>query len=89
MISEHDKEKIMELAQKYHVKRILVFGSSTDPTKEARDIDLAVEGIADSAFFKFYGELIFALNKPVDLVDLKPRSRFKDIILSEGIALYG
>ena len=88
MISEKDKKTILELAKKYKVKRIILFGSASKD-KISRDIDLAVEGIPDKLFFKFYSELIFSLSKPVDLVDLSKKSKFSEIITSEGIQLYG
>lgn len=89
MISEKDKIKILEIAKIFNPSRVLLFGSSIDPLKEGSDIDIAVEGIPDSLFFKFYAELIFNLSKPVDLIDLKQNSRFIKIILSEGLLLYG
>lgn len=90
MISKQDKQKIIDLAKKYDVAKILLFGSSIDSqNEEAHDIDLGVEGIIDSKFFKFYGELIFSLSKPVDLIDLKRKSLFNDIVKSEGLILYG
>ncbi len=89
MITEQDKITILKIAKKYNVSRVLIFGSSIDPNIESHDIDLAVEGIQDSLFFKFYGELIFSLSKPVDLVDLKRKSRFNDIVKSEGVLVYG
>lgn len=89
MISEKDKLKIIEIADKYKVSRVLLFGSSLDSVKRAKDIDLAVEGIADSKFFKFYSELIFGLSKPVDLIDIKRESRLRDLILRDGTLLYG
>lgn len=87
MISSRDKSKILELARKYGIEKILLFGSSLDNRDDSNDIDLAVDGIQDSLFFKFYGELIFALSKPVDLVDLKKKSKFNELIRAEGIVL--
>lgn len=89
MISIQDKQHIIEIAQKYRASRIFLFGSAADPHRTPNDIDLAVEGLPDNLFFKFWGELIFALSKPVDLIDLKRASRFTEIIRSEGIILYG
>jgi hypothetical protein len=40
-------------------------------------------------FFAFYGELLFSLSKPVDLVDLDVKSAFTSIIQAEGLLLYG
>ena len=79
----------MELARRYNVGRILLFGSSTDPNRYSDDIDLAVEGIVPEQFFSFYGELIFALSKPVDLIDLSNDTTFNKLIYRDGIRLYG
>ena len=88
MISEKDKKNILKLSEKYKAKKVFLFGSGST-LKESHDIDLAVEGIPNTVFFKFYSELIFSLSKPVDLVDLSKKSRFNDLILSEGTLLYG
>jgi len=89
MISDKDKKAIFELARKYNVKRIILFGSGSRETGTNRDIDLAVEGIPDNLFFKFYSELIFNLSQPVDLIDLNRPSKFTEILSSEGVLLYG
>lgn len=89
MISESDKKIIQEFSAKYHVKRVLLFGSCLDDTREARDIDLAVEGINPREFFKYYGDLLMALSKPVDLVDLSEESKFICLVKEEGVSIYG
>lgn len=89
MISDEDKYRLLEIAKKYEVSKIYLFGSNLNPESEANDIDLGVEGISDSQFFKFYGDLIFALSKPVDLIDLKKKSLLNKLVKSEGIILYG
>ena len=89
MISNEDKIKLFEIAKRYSVEKLYLFGSNLDTSREANDIDLAVEGIADNVFFKFYGELIFSLSKPVDLIDLKKKSLLNDMVRSEGILIYG
>ena len=89
MITEKDKDTIEAISRKYHAKRVLLFGSSIDPAKESRDIDIAVEGVAPREFFKYYGDLLLKLSKPVDLVDLSESSKFVQLILQEGVLLYG
>ena len=89
MISDKDKKAIIDLAKKYKIRQLLLFGSSIDSNREANDIDLAVEGLPEDQFFKFYSELIFSLSKPVDLVDIGKKSRFKAMIMEESISLYG
>lgn len=89
MISEKDKKIIQGLSEKYHVKKVLLFGSSADPFKEGRDIDLAVAGIDPREFFKYYGDLMLNLSKPVDLIDLSDESKFTALVKEEGVPIYG
>ena len=88
MITDADKTIIEQLARKYHAKRVVLFGSSLSPTHEYRDIDIAVDGIEEKDFYAFYGELLCALSKPVDIIDLSKKTRFVQIILREGISIY-
>ncbi len=89
MITESDKIEVQRIAQKYNVGKVYLFGSHLDSKRESYDIDLAVDGIAGSDFFKFYAELIFKLSKPVDVIDLKKKSLLNDMVKREGIILYG
>ena len=88
MISPKEKLIISLIAGRYRVKRVLLFGSSLGK-KKARDIDLAVEGIRPQDFFKFYGDLLFSLPKPVDLINLSQNSKFTRLVRQEGLAIYG
>jgi predicted nucleotidyltransferase len=88
MISESEKALIIQCAEKYHVSSVYLFGSALEPV-ESNDIDLGVKGLRPDLFFKFYGELIMQLPKPVDLVDLSEESAVADIIEEEGIRIYG
>jgi predicted nucleotidyltransferase len=89
MITEKDKNAISLLARQYGVHKVLLFGSGTEGRKEARDIDLGVIGIEPRRFFEFYGDLMFSLSKPVDLIDLSKDTKFNAIIKREGIPIYG
>ena len=75
MITESEKRTIMEISERYAVKRVLLFGSSLISGKESRDIDLAVEGISPRDFFRYYGDLILGLSRPVDVIDLSGLSK--------------
>lgn len=88
MISENDKKTIHDIARKYHESWVVLFGSSLSETTESSDIDIAVEGIADKDFFAFYGELLFALSKPVDVVDLSKKTRFIEPVLKKDVPPY-
>ncbi|MCK5215632.1 MAG: hypothetical protein KAR05_09795 [Candidatus Omnitrophica bacterium] len=89
MINARDKKIIQEVSKEYKVNRVLLFGSSLDPEKESHDIDIAVEGIAPQNFFKYYGDLMLKLSKPVDVIDLSGTSKFIKLIQQEGVLLYG
>jgi len=89
MISDEDKIALLRIAKKYKISKLYLFGSNLESEREANDIDVAVEGIPESEYFKFYGDLIFSLSKPVDLIDLRKKTLFTDLIKSEGILLYG
>lgn len=89
MITEKDKKTIEEVSKKYSAKRVLLFGSSIDADRESRDIDIAVEGISPKDFFRYYGDLLFALSKPVDVIDLSGNSKFINLVKQDGVLLYG
>lgn len=88
MITSKEKSIISRIAGRYRVKRIFLFGSSLNK-KQGRDIDLAVEGVPSKDFFKFYGDLLFSLPKPVDLIDLSKDSKFTRLVRQEGFPIYG
>jgi len=79
----------VNIARRYDVRTVLLFGSGADPKTETNDIDLAVEGIVPEKFFSFYGDLLFGLSKPVDLIDLSNNTKFNRLVYREGIRLYG
>ena len=89
MISEADKSGIARVAERYGAERVLLFGSGAEPSAPARDIDLGVEGVPAERFFAFYGDLMFAVSKPVDLVDLGADTSFNRLVRRDGVAIYG
>ncbi|HDP34022.1 MAG TPA: hypothetical protein ENN29_02810 [Candidatus Hydrogenedentes bacterium] len=88
MPDESDIKIIRDLSKNYHVKRVFLFGSNLARDTEARDIDLAVEGVAPETFFDYYGDLMMQLSKPVDLVDISAATKFNKLILREGAPVY-
>jgi predicted nucleotidyltransferase len=55
--------------------RLILFGSVLERPDEARDIDLACDGIPGWEIFRLAPELERALETPVDLIPLSPPSR--------------
>ncbi|MBI4825953.1 MAG: nucleotidyltransferase domain-containing protein [Nitrospirae bacterium] len=89
MITEADKNIILQCAKKINVASVFLFGSSVDNDKEANDIDIAVKGIEPRLFFKFYAELFKRLSKPVDLIDLSKKTLFNNLVEETGVKIYG
>lgn len=89
MITEKDKDMILQCAEKYNVSSIILFGSSIRKDREFIDIDIGVKGIEPRLFFKFYAELFKSLSKPVDLIDLSEKSLFNDLVEENGVKIYG
>lgn len=89
MVSQTDIEIIKQLSSKYSVKKVVLFGSSLNSQRKGRDIDLAVEGVPPEDYYRYCGELMMALTKPVDIVDLSVPCKFVDMVLKEGVVLYG
>ena len=88
MLSESDRKAVIACARRYRASSVFVFGSSVH-SKKANDIDLGVKGIPSRLFFRFYGDLIASLSKPVDLVDLSHKSLFNEFVEEEGVKIYG
>ena len=89
MLSEIDKQIIVEAARKYNVSAVYLFGSSLTEGEAARDIDLGVLGVPPGLFFDFYAELMKGLPKPVDLIDLTKPTLFNKLVLQDGMKIYG
>jgi len=88
VLSDFDREVIETLARKYGAKRVILFGSSFLAEDVANDLDLGVSGISAASYFAFCGELMFAADKPVDVVDLDKDSKFTRLIIKEGVSIY-
>jgi predicted nucleotidyltransferase len=90
MLTEKTTAILRAKAEKYNVKRLLLFGSCLHkPEAEAGDIDLAVEMERDD-FWAFYRDIFFAddIGKSVDLVDLSGFVTILPIILEDNVVIY-
>ena len=89
MISETDKTIIRECAENYQAAAVYLFGSALRADTEPHDLDVGVKGLKPDVFFRFYGELMKRLSKPVDVVDLSEDSPFGEMVEKEGVHIYG
>lgn len=89
MLTKEEILIISECAKKHNVSEVFLFGSALETDTGYRDIDIAIKGIESKKFFKFYGDLIKKLDKPVDVIDLAKQTTFNEMIEGEGIRIYG
>ncbi|MCA9945462.1 MAG: nucleotidyltransferase domain-containing protein [Anaerolineales bacterium] len=86
-ISQEKINRITEIAKSYGVTRLILFGSAATNPTQAKDIDLACDGVSDWDFYKLGAKLEEELDTPLDLVSLTPPNRFTRLIEKQGIIL--
>lgn len=84
MLDIRDRKLVVDLAAKYALKGVFLFGSAAEAETGYRDIDLAVEGVRPEDFFRLHGDLLSHLSHPVDLIDLDEPSPFTRFLRAEG-----
>lgn len=82
------KEIIIKYAKKYNLKKVLLFGSSAH-NDNYYDIDIGISGINQKDFFNLYGDLLMALPKRIDVINLDKDNKVNRIIEQEGVGIYG
>ncbi|WP_347274633.1 DNA polymerase III subunit beta [Candidatus Kuenenia sp.] len=83
-ITQSQIEKIVSLAKSYGATRLILFGSIIETPTQARDIDIACDGVAGWKLYELAARLEEELRAPLDLVPLSPPSRFTKHIESKG-----
>jgi len=78
---------IKELARAYGATRPIIFGSALETSSDARDIDLACDGVPGWKLYELGARLEEELHKPLDLIPLSPPTRFTRLIEPKGRAL--
>jgi len=86
-LKEEYCERIREVAKGYGATRLILFGSSVDDPDEARDIDLACDGVPGWRLYEFAARLEEELHAPLDVVPLSPPTRFTHLIEKRGRVL--
>ena len=89
MITESDKNILIDCDKKFGVSALYLFGSSTTNEMSPQDIDVGVKGVPPEKFFSFYAQLLRRLSIPVDVVDMTKPSMFVGIIEETGMRIYG
>jgi predicted nucleotidyltransferase len=80
-------DRIVSLAKRYGATKLILFGSAATGPSEARDVDLACDGIPGWKLFEFAARLENELEAPFDVVPLTPPSDFTRRIEKTGKVL--
>ncbi len=83
-----DLQKAIGLAKAYGATRLILFGSALETPAQARDLDLACDGVAGWKLYELAARMEDELGILVDLVPLTPPSRFTRRIETQGRVLY-
>jgi predicted nucleotidyltransferase len=77
-------ERVVALAKTFGATRLILFGSALENPDQARDLDLACEGVLGWKLFELGARLEQELRTSVDLVPLDPPTRFTRLIEAQG-----
>jgi predicted nucleotidyltransferase len=81
-------DKIIRLAKAYGATQLILFGSAAEKPSEARDIDLACDGVSGWKLYELAAKLEDELGTSLDIVALTPPSKFTEYIKTKGKVLY-
>ncbi len=79
-----DIKKIVSIAKSFGATRVILFGSAAERPNEARDLDLAFDGVPGWKLFELGSRLEEELRVPLDIVSLDPPTRFTRLIETKG-----
>jgi predicted nucleotidyltransferase len=83
-INKAQIERVVSLAKSYGATRIILFGSAVGNLEEAKDLDLALDGISGWKLYELGARLEEELNVSMDIVPLSPPTHFTRLIESKG-----
>jgi predicted nucleotidyltransferase len=83
-IEQAQIDQAIALARAYGATRLILFGRAATAPEEARDLDLACDGVAGWRLFELGARLEEELRVSLDLVPLSPPTRFTRLIESRG-----
>jgi predicted nucleotidyltransferase len=86
-IRQEQYERIKELAKAYGATRLILFGSAANNPDEARDIDLACDGVPGWKLYELAARLEEELHAPLDVVPLTPPTPFTRLVEKRGRVL--
>jgi predicted nucleotidyltransferase len=88
MISQDQIDRCIEVAKRYGVRKLVLFGSAANDPVHARDIDLICEGIKGVDFLMMGAEMENETGVMVDTVPADAPSAFIEYNMPKGRILY-
>ena len=86
-IAQEQINRAVDIAHDFGVERLILFGSAATNPKEARDLDLACDGVSGWALYALGARLEEELQIPLDLIPLSPPTRLTRRIEQQGKVL--
>lgn len=86
-ISEAQIKRAADVAKAYGATRLILFGSAAENPAEARDLDLACDGVPGWKLYELGGRLEEELHAVVDVVPLTPSTPFTRLVERRGRVL--
>jgi predicted nucleotidyltransferase len=86
-IRQEQIDRAIALAKTYGATRLILFGSAAARPEQARDLDLACDGVNGWKLYELGARLEEELQIPLDLVPLHPPNRFTRLIERRGKVL--
>ena len=86
-IKQDQLDRVIALAKAYGATRLILFGSAAATPEQARDLDLACDGVSGWSLYALGARLEEELQIPLDLIPLTPATRFTRSIEQRGKVL--
>lgn len=86
-VNQGQIERIIALSKAYGATRLILFGSAVETPVEAKDLDIACDGITGWKLYELAARLEDELGTSLDIVPLNPPTRFTRYIESKGRVL--
>jgi predicted nucleotidyltransferase len=83
-IKQDQLDRVVTLAKAYGATRLILFGRAAVAPEQARDLDLACDGVSGWSLYALGARLEEELQIPLDLIPLTPPTRFTRIIEQQG-----
>ena len=86
-IHQEQIERAIALAKDFGVTRLILFGSAATKPSQAKDLDLACEGVTGWKLYELGARLEEELQVSLDLIPLNPPTRFTRLVERRGKVL--